>query len=116
MPKKTHSAKEDTIALRWGIHQNVEFSFLRQTGSKCLCIYPAKAVQYNLKEQESGSQTCGFARQLCRLPQICSCTCCSYTHILSFLSPSKADDATTLIVYLENQLRQNYFQNLYNKL
>lgn len=45
IPKETYSAKEDTIALRRGICQNlhVEFSFLKQTGSNSLCIYPAKS-------------------------------------------------------------------------
>lgn len=43
IPKETHSAEEETIALRWGVCHNlhVEFRFLRQTGSNSLCIYLA---------------------------------------------------------------------------
>lgn len=103
IPKATLSAKEDAIALRWEMCQNlhVGFSFLRQT---VFAFIHQEAVQYHPREPLC--QGCEFVFQLCQFPLMCPCPVAP-TPIFCFFSLQVRLMMLPayFIVYLGNQMR-----------
>ena len=115
VPKETHSAKEDAIALRWGMCQNlhVVFSFLRQMESNCLCIYPAKSIAASPKR--AGIRASEIRVCLPTPSVSADLSCWSSAQVLSFVSFQARLKMLPayFIMYLGNQMRWKYFIKMF---